>query len=797
MLGVRQCESIVGRLAILGMALLVGLPVAGGAEAIEAGRYTVGVEIRVWQSVEDGREVLVSARPQGGSWRTLGTIALPLDDGFSSGGRYRYGDIDLDVAAGDRSRPATVEIRVWQDVQDVRNIWISARGSHGSWRTLGTISLPLDDGLSSNRQYRYGNITLAVPLPRVAVTTLADFGQAGGARRVSVAADHDGSVIVAGGGEIVRISPTGAPATHAVAGLDTRSLDVTGMDVAPDGTIYVAAARGRLIRKITPEGTVSTVAGGGSATHGPAPLDDGDGPSLETRLSLVTALVIDDYGDIFMIDHQRVRRLSLTKEGEITTIAGSAYSGSGLRDGPGDQALFGHMLAIDVDDDGNVYILERHGWSVTSDLGIAVRMITESGVVSTVFRSEHLSHGGVLTASNGIAVTGDGSSIYIANTGQNQIVELTRDGNVRAVAGTGEAGYADGTPEEALFNLPGDLVLTDNESALVVIDRNGTLLRRVDLAQSGSSARPPLAEVEATPRLERFQTHVVASIPDMRLNNMTAGPGHAIVASVRNRNAIARIVPDDSTGSPEVTIVGGNGGGYQDGPCESAQFERIRGVAAGGKGSIWVVERTSHYRIRRITWAPTTTPHAPDCSVATIANVRAYTSGDIAVDSQGNLLISSGGIHRISPDGTFTTVLRGDFRGLAFANDTTYVVNPDWEAGTVAITQIDADGLASTLWEGRQGLYGGLLSMQAIDLAAAPDGTVYAWTPAYRRIVRISPDGSASIVYEGASDFGGLKVSMHGPPAVSAEGALLINTDNSANAGVEILKVTFGDETPD
>ena len=132
---------------------------------------TARVEVRVWQAVEDELDIAISARPSDGSWRTLGTIPLALDDGFSSTGRYRYGDIHLNVPLSSRAAPVTIEVRVWQHLQDGSRIYVSARGSHGSWRTLGTIRLLLDDGLSSTGRYRYGDISLEVPLPEVAVTT--------------------------------------------------------------------------------------------------------------------------------------------------------------------------------------------------------------------------------------------------------------------------------------------------------------------------------------------------------------------------------------------------------------------------------------------------------------------------------------------------------------------------------------------------------------------------------------------------------------------------------------------------
>ena len=125
---------------------------------------TANVEVRVWQDVNDDRSIYISARPEGGSWSTLGTIPLPLDDGLSSSGRFRYGDITVAVPLVPSNHPEYIDVRMWQDVNDDRSIYISARPEGGSWSTLGTIPLPLDDGLSSSGRFRYGDITVAVPL---------------------------------------------------------------------------------------------------------------------------------------------------------------------------------------------------------------------------------------------------------------------------------------------------------------------------------------------------------------------------------------------------------------------------------------------------------------------------------------------------------------------------------------------------------------------------------------------------------------------------------------------------------
>ena len=83
------------------VALMMVVAVGGTAFAVAQSTRTANVEIRVWEDVNDPARNYISARPEGGSWRTLGTIPIPLTDGQS--GRFRYGDITLGVPLPDAS----------------------------------------------------------------------------------------------------------------------------------------------------------------------------------------------------------------------------------------------------------------------------------------------------------------------------------------------------------------------------------------------------------------------------------------------------------------------------------------------------------------------------------------------------------------------------------------------------------------------------------------------------------------------------------------------------------------------
>ena len=142
-----------GIAAVLLLAVSLGASVASAQGGDRADGNPVSIELRVWQHVLDSERIYVSARPVGGDWRTLGTIPLLLDDGYSSDGSCRYGGFTV----------AGVELRVWQHVRDAERIYVGAGPMGVDCPAPGTIPLPLDDGHSSSGSYRYGDLTIAVP----------------------------------------------------------------------------------------------------------------------------------------------------------------------------------------------------------------------------------------------------------------------------------------------------------------------------------------------------------------------------------------------------------------------------------------------------------------------------------------------------------------------------------------------------------------------------------------------------------------------------------------------------------
>ncbi|MCY4639463.1 MAG: hypothetical protein OXC94_03875 [Chloroflexi bacterium] len=806
-------------IAIVGALLLLAVGSAGGSAGAQGGTAdgdTVRIELRVLQELEDDLGISVSARPADGSWRTLGVIALPLDDGHSSDGRYRYGDVTLEVPLSNRATPARIEMRVWQHVENGRRIYLSARPQDGSWATLGTIALPLDGGVDSLRGLRYGEASIEAPLPEDEVSTLAGragvrgyrdgqgdgalFGRFGADLGLGVEIDHDGNVIVADrqNRAIRRITPDGTVST--IAGGNGRGVrdgpaaeaqfaGPTDVAIAPDGTIYVADSYGHRIRKIAPDGMVATVAGGGPI-YGP-PFGEGawgsfrDGHAAEARFAFPHGIALGRDGNLFVAqDSRRIRRIS--PSGDVSTHAGSGY---GHRDGHSGEALFNNLLAIDVDAEGNIYVIDNHS------RGIAIRKVDTAGVVSTLRRGALPGRGGTLASPRGLAVADDGA-IYVANTGRHQLLELTPGGILRAVAGTGEPGYADGPRAEAMFNLPGAIAVRD-DGRLVVADEGNNLIRTIVPQEAGSSrGGQTLATAGQLPRLEGIEVTLFASGALLRRPEGMALDleGNVIVADSR-RHAVLRVSPRGTV----TTIAGGRREGLRDGFGRNAQFSRPEGVAVHQDGSIYVAD-SGNNRIRRI---------APDGSVTTAAGggppstegnwggyrdgpaseARFRGPGALAFDGAGNLIIVDWGNSRIrllSADGEVSTIAgaapipapdrhqgnhgsrdgpgsRALFhwpRGIALDGEGGIF----FAEGNNAIRRIDSSGFVSTVLRTPSTRYGGALSGALVGIARGNDGALYVTDGHYMRVIRVSRDGEVSIV----ADRGfGIIVTLEGDLLVS------------------------------
>ncbi|MFI1252553.1 NHL repeat-containing protein [Streptomyces netropsis] len=230
----------------------------------------------------------------------------------------------------------------------------------------------------------------------------------------------------------------GGPAAHA--GLDQPRAVATDRT----GAVYVAEWKGHRIRRISPDGLVTTIAGTGKPGFG----GDG-GPAVEAQLNEPGGLVLDDDGNLYLADYWNHRIRKVSPDGIITTVAGTGEPGHGGDGGPADRALFNEPRGLALDGRGNLYVAE---WK-----GHRVRRIAPDGVITTVAGTGEPGFGadgvpattGALRNPIDVAVDGTGH-LYIADCWTHRVRRVAPDGVITTVAGTGRPGYdGDGGPATA------------------------------------------------------------------------------------------------------------------------------------------------------------------------------------------------------------------------------------------------------------------------------------------------------------------------------------------------------------
>jgi sugar lactone lactonase YvrE len=314
------------------------------------------------------------------------------------------------------------------------------------------------------------------------VTTLAgdgspvirDGAQAGFSDAFGVAVAIDGTVYVADAGEgnrIRKIAPDGIVATlaggsegfsdgvGAAASFNTPS----GLAIANDGNLFLADTGNNRIRKVTPEGQVSTVAGDGIAGYS-------DGPASQAQFNGPIGVAVDTRGNVYVADTYNDRIRMITTDGQVSTIAGAGTPG--YADGDRTTSLFDTPSGIAVATDGSI---------IVADTGNdRLRKITPEGNVTTLSVNEGLS------SPIGLAVSHD-NFIYVTELDRSRVVQIAPDGIVRVIAGDG-------------FNQPTGIALSprsNRPAELYVADSGNYLVRKLD--QTTVSATATL--VDPLPRL--------------------------------------------------------------------------------------------------------------------------------------------------------------------------------------------------------------------------------------------------------------------------------------------------------
>ncbi len=236
------------------------------------------------------------------------------------------------------------------------------------------------------------------------------------------------------------------------------------------GNVYVADTGNNTIRKITPDGVVSTLAG--LAGHPGSK----DGIGTNARFRNPWGVAVDDTGNVFVADMSNDTIRKITPSGLVSTLAGQAGM-TGSLDGFGSQARFNAPYGVAVDSAGNVY--------VSDSANDTIRKITPDGVVSTLaglpgYAGSTDGNGNDARFWNpqGLAVD-DRGNIYVADTGNNTVRKITPTGVVTTLAGlAGGSGATDGSRKDTCFNSPSG-VAVDRTGNIYIADTGNHAVRRI------------------------------------------------------------------------------------------------------------------------------------------------------------------------------------------------------------------------------------------------------------------------------------------------------------------------------
>jgi sugar lactone lactonase YvrE len=467
-----------------------------------------------------------------------------------------------------------------------------------------------------------------------------------------IAADNAGNLYVADSPNdtIRKITPAGVVTTIAGLAGSYGALDGTGNAarfdwpeaVAVDGVgnVYVADDA-QLIRKVSPGGVVRTLAGmaytGGSA----------DGTNSTARFNYPQGIAVDSSGIIYVADTSNHTIRKVTPAGVVTTLAGVAGS-AGNADGTGSAARFYSPMGLAVDSGGNIYVADANN--------SMIRKVTPGGVVTTLAGgtnsgfADGTGSGALFDYPTSVAVDTAGN-VYVADQYNNSIRKVTPGGVVTTLAGFGGGGYGSADGALATFANPYG-VAADDDGNIYVADSDNNTIRRVD---PGGITTTLAGLAGSSGTNDGTGTNALFYEPSA----IAAGPGGTLYVADTRNSMIRKIAPGGI-----VTTLAGNGGysGTNDGTGSDARFYYPYGIAVSGT-NLYVAD-TYNNTIRKVTFDGVVTTLAGlggtyGTANGTGSDARFSDPYGVAVDSAGNVYVADydyGLIRKVTPAGVVTTL---------------------------------------------------------------------------------------------------------------------------------------------
>lgn len=540
-------------------------------------------------------------------------------------------------------------------------------------------------------------------------------------------------------------------------GSAARFYNPLGIATDSSGNAYIADQSNHLIRRVTPAGVATTLAGSpGAATFA-------NGTGAAARFNTPTDLTVYEPspGDVrlFIADsgNNRIRQL-VVATGVVTTLAGSGTAGS--TDGSAGTARFRAPSGITLSG-GQLFVADT-----SND---TLRVVTLGGAVSTWAGAAQQAgttdgNGSNARFNNPLGLAADASgTLYVADCSNNTVRSVSPTQDVITLAGTpAVAGNVDGAPNNARFRCPSGLVVDGTGSNLYVADSNNRTVRRIALPSGNVSTYASVVGAGGTAGPVGAADGPVGSARFSRPYGIALDQNGDLVLTDATNSEIRHI---DLTNDVVATLSGSIGGrGYANGVGAAARFNDPHNIAIDTNGNIYVSDYANAV-IRKV---------APDSTVTTLAGSPGVTGSSdgtgagarfagprgLAVDAAGNIFVADAAnntIRRVTPLGVVTTFAGATTAGYINATGTAArFSNP------VAVT-VDSNG--------------------NVYVSDYNNNAIRKITPA-RVVTTLAGGGPAA---PGTTDANGTNARFNGPRGVAVDGADNVIVADRDNGTIRIV----------